>query len=171
MSCVKFSRRRDVKSRAMKSVLFGAFCLSLLVIPIAHSCFAAEDDDFGYYACNKELERSGRVSMEKWLSPPIEPHYEAAAKHFTEGASVIRWFKHVNPNSSTTAVIEIREPTDDLGTWIVLYDDGSAVAFKAYVGAVGFGFSKGSSKGVNGLFFCGKQGMSKEWVWDGARWQ
>jgi hypothetical protein len=129
--------------------------------------------DAGFLACNSELGKSGKtIGGERWNRRPLDRKiYSAVNPYLADTAHVLRWLSHENPNGTSTIVVEDSPPDEDLGYWIVASRDRGAITVKVTVSAVGFGFSKSSSRGVNGLWFCTKRGLSHEWIWRGSAWQ
>jgi hypothetical protein len=129
--------------------------------------------DAGEAACRAELVKNRKIAGdERWETSPLPGDVRNDfGRSLGNDEQIVRWLAHDNPNGAKTLVIETKSVHDDMNNWLILLRSGSGVAATDLVYALDFAFSKASSNGVNGLYFCGKQGVSPEWIWTGADWR
>jgi hypothetical protein len=151
-------------SSARVALYFAIFFLTL-----SRQSLAANDDG-AYLACHQNFGNA----VDKWRKSPLPPNIRHVVRDIltlSTGTyvaqhplrpSVVRWVSHMNGNGTNTVVVELTSPHTDFDDWIIFLQDGKAVAEKHYVHATGFAFSRNSSGGVNGLYFCGKGEPSHE---------
>jgi hypothetical protein len=132
--------------------------------------------DLGFESCDEALHQSTKVIPgETWqrgtLPARILSYLSTLKGGLMDDAIVLQWGDRTNPNGSITFIVNMDYPHQEMSDWLLLVDDGHNINLKEFVYADAFAFSKHSSEGVYGLYFCGKDGISHEWVWAGADWK
>lgn len=133
----------------------------------------ASSDDIGFNECRSELIKSGKIipnnDWRVYPTPKVNPEID------DQDPSLEMWtarrLSFLNKNHTRTIIEEEKNPHEDADMWNVTLVDHEAVRSNISVSAAGVGISKKTNDGVNGLYFCGPQGISNEWIWDGTSWK
>ena len=149
----------------------GFLLLSLLLMNYCVSAAEAPTDEV-LQLCRAQLssERGAKL-VDHWSTKPLPSDFRRAAAFPLKYGNASGWTAYKNPNQTWTIVILLIDPETQERNFVILIKDSNGLIFKEDVFAFEFARSSSEHDGVIGLFFCGKQGPSAEWVWNGTDWK